>query len=124
MEHRACRLGVEIAVILRSEDRAQTQDLEQVELDVANVSDVVAHEVPSVDQVTELAVTALCWLRGRYAAVSSGTHSVAGVFYPVGIEETNSCPQASNQRSFSAPRGQRWLPSAGQAPIAAGLTAA
>ena len=42
VEHRAHRVGIEIAVAARSENVAELQHLEQVELDVTDIGDVVA----------------------------------------------------------------------------------
>ena len=43
VEHGAHGVGVEIAVAARVQNLGQVQDFEQVELDVTNVGDVVAH---------------------------------------------------------------------------------
>jgi len=43
VEHRVDRVDVEVAIASRAEDGADLQDLEQIELDVAQVSDVVPH---------------------------------------------------------------------------------
>ena len=43
VEHRVDRVDVEVAIASRAEDGADLQDLEQIELDVAHVSDVVPH---------------------------------------------------------------------------------
>ena len=70
VEHRAHRVDIEIAVATRSENVAEIQHLEQVELDVTDIGDVVAQGI-----FLRLANWRKCGGAGRrYATVTRATY--------------------------------------------------